>query len=120
MQEMNSQSKGGAAVDAAIDSAITTVRKIIVSCDASMGSSTMGAGVLHKKVADAGLKNISVTNSVIDGLPDDVYLVITHRDMTERAMRHAPQAQHISLTHFLDRKLYGDLVEHLMTAQKNH
>lgn len=116
MQEMKSQSKGGAAAPASVDGDLSTVRKIIVACDAGMGSSAMGAGVLRKKVADAGLKNISVTNSAINSLPDDVDLVITHRDLTERAMRHAPQAQHISLTNFLDSKLYGDLVERLLAV----
>ncbi|CAI0910601.1 PTS mannitol transporter subunit IICBA [Serratia ficaria] len=118
MQEMKSQSKGGAAAQAAVDGDLTTVRKIIVACDAGMGSSAMGAGVLRKKVNDAGLNNISVTNSAINNLPDDVDLVITHRDLTERAMRHAPQAQHISLTNFLDSKLYSDLVERLVAANK--
>ncbi|MBI6153684.1 PTS mannitol transporter subunit IICBA [Serratia surfactantfaciens] len=116
VQEMKSQSKGGAAAPSAVDGDLSTVRKIIVACDAGMGSSAMGAGVLRKKVADAGLKNISVTNSAINSLPDDVDLVITHRDLTERAMRHAPQAQHISLTNFLDSKLYGDLVERLLAV----
>ncbi|EMF05442.1 TPA: PTS mannitol transporter subunit IICBA [Serratia marcescens] len=116
VQEMKSQSKGSAAAPAAVDGDLSTVRKIIVACDAGMGSSAMGAGVLRKKVADAGLKNISVTNSAINSLPDDVDLVITHRDLTERAMRHAPQAQHISLTNFLDSKLYGDLVERLLAV----
>ncbi|MEG9605819.1 PTS mannitol transporter subunit IICBA [Serratia nematodiphila] len=116
VQEMKSQSKGGAAAPAAVDGDLSTVRKIIVACDAGMGSSAMGAGVLRKKVADAGLENISVTNSAINSLPDDVDLVITHRDLTERAMRHAPQAQHISLTNFLDSKLYGDLVERLLAV----
>lgn len=118
MQEMKSQSKGGAATPASVDGDLSTVRKIIVACDAGMGSSAMGAGVLRKKVADAGLKNISVTNSAINSLPDDVDLVITHRDLTERAMRHAPQAQHISLTNFLDSKLYSDLVDRLLAANK--
>ena len=117
MQEMKSQSKGGAAAPASVDGDLSTVRKIIVACDAGMSSSAMGAGVLRKKVADAGLKNISVTNSAINSLPD-VDLVITHRDLTERAMRHAPQAQHISLTNFLDSKLYSDLVDRLLAANK--
>ncbi len=44
----------------------------------------MGAGVLRKKIQDAGLSQISVTNSAINNLPPDVDLVITHRDLTER------------------------------------
>ncbi|GLY61481.1 PTS mannitol transporter subunit IICBA [Pectobacterium brasiliense] len=116
MQEMKASSKG-TATNAGISGDMSTVRKIIVACDAGMGSSAMGAGVLRKKVQDAGLANISVTNSAINSLPDDVDLVITHRDLTERAMRHAPQAQHISLTNFLDSGLYSDLVARLTAAQ---
>ncbi|MBN3199011.1 PTS mannitol transporter subunit IICBA [Pectobacterium brasiliense] len=116
MQEMKASSKG-TATNAGISGDMSTVRKIIVACDAGMGSSAMGAGVLRKKVQDAGLTNISVTNSAINSLPDDVDLVITHRDLTERAMRHAPQAQHISLTNFLDSSLYSDLVARLTAAQ---
>ncbi|WP_323636295.1 PTS mannitol transporter subunit IICBA [Pectobacterium polaris] len=116
MQEMKASSKG-TATNAGVSGDMSTVRKIIVACDAGMGSSAMGAGVLRKKVQDAGLTNISVTNSAINSLPDDVDLVITHRDLTERAMRHAPQAQHISLTNFLDSGLYSDLVARLTAAQ---
>ncbi|EFE96809.1 PTS mannitol transporter subunit IICBA [Serratia odorifera] len=120
MQDMKSSSKGGKpAANAAVDGDLSTVRKIIVACDAGMGSSAMGAGVLRKKVADAGLKNISVTNCAINSLPDDVDLVITHRDLTERAMRHAPQAQHISLSNFLDSNLYSDLTARLLAANKS-
>ncbi|MEE3652167.1 MULTISPECIES: PTS mannitol transporter subunit IICBA [unclassified Brenneria] len=117
MQDMKSASKGVDRANTGVSGDMSTVRKIIVACDAGMGSSAMGAGVLRKKVQDAGLKNISVTNSAINNLPDDVDLVITHRDLTERALRHAPQAQHISLTNFLDSQLYGDVVARLVAAQ---
>ncbi|WP_435955782.1 PTS mannitol transporter subunit IICBA [Dryocola sp. BD626] len=120
MQEMKAESKGGAAplaVGAGLSNDLSHVRKIIVACDAGMGSSAMGAGVLRKKVSDAGLKNISVTNCAINSLPEDVDLVITHRDLTERAMRQVPQAQHISLTNFLDSSLYSNLTERLVASQ---
>ncbi|HDX9145221.1 TPA: PTS mannitol transporter subunit IICBA [Klebsiella michiganensis] len=121
MQDMKAQSKGGATPLAAGDVAndLSHVRKIIVACDAGMGSSAMGAGVLRKKVQDAGLSNISVTNSAINNLPPDVDVVITHRDLTERAMRQVPQAQHISLTNFLDSGLYTSLTERLVSAQRH-
>lgn len=123
VQDMKAQSKGvttatGAAAPAGVAGDLSTVRKIIVACDAGMGSSAMGAGVLRKKVQDAKLSNISVTNMAINNLPDDVDLVITHRDLTERAMRQVPHAQHISLTNFLDSGLYTDLVSRLSEANK--
>lgn len=120
MQDMKAQSKGATPLTAGdVTNDLSHVRKIIVACDAGMGSSAMGAGVLRKKVQDAGLSNISVTNSAINSLPSDVDLVITHRDLTERAMRQAPQAQHISLTNFLDSGLYTSLTERLVAAQRH-
>ncbi|MGG5836805.1 MULTISPECIES: PTS mannitol transporter subunit IICBA [Enterobacteriaceae] len=121
MQDMKSESKGVATPLSAgdVSNDLSHVRKIIVACDAGMGSSAMGAGVLRKKVQDAGLTNISVTNSAINNLPPDVDLVITHRDLTERAMRQVPQAQHISLTNFLDSGLYTSLTERLVAAQRH-
>lgn len=118
MQDMKAASKGGAAGEATTGD-LSRVRKIIVACDAGMGSSAMGAGVLRKKVQDAGLSDISVTNCAINNLPGDVDIVITHRDLTERAMRQAPHAQHISLTNFLDSGLYNDLTERLVAAQRH-
>ena len=120
VQDMKAQSKGATPLAAGdVTNDLSHVRKIIVACDAGMGSSAMGAGVLRKKVQDAGLTNISVTNSAINSLPSDVDLVITHRDLTERAMRQAPQAQHISLTNFLDSGLYTNLTERLLAAQRH-
>lgn len=126
MQALKQQSKSGGklsgeqpqpapALDLSKD--LQHVRKIIVACDAGMGSSALGAGVLRKKVKDAGLNHISVSNCAINSLPDDVDLVITHQDLTERAMRHAPQAMHISLSNLLDSGLYTDLTTRLLAAK---
>ncbi|MCR3971620.1 PTS mannitol transporter subunit IICBA [Aeromonas veronii] len=94
---------------------LMAVRNIVVACDAGMGSSAMGAGMLRKRVQAAGL-DISVTNRAIDQLDDQVDWVITHKDLTERARRHAPNAHHISLTNFLDNGLYQELVQGLTQA----
>lgn len=97
---------------------LTEVKKIIVACDAGMGSSAMGAGVLRKKVQDANL-DINVINLAINNLPNDADIVITHKDLTERAKQYAPDAHHISLTNFLDSDLYSRLVVELIDAQTN-
>lgn len=100
----------------ATDVEMSLVRKIIVACDAGMGSSAMGASLLAKKVAAANL-NIDVTNSAINSLPDDVDIVITHEDLTPRAKNHAPHAKHLSLNNFLDNPFYDNLVSMLVNAQ---
>ncbi|WP_392566930.1 PTS mannitol transporter subunit IICBA [Utexia brackfieldae] len=111
---MKSQSKGQIS---AADFDLAKVKKIIVACDAGMGSSAMGAGVLRKKVQDAGL-DINVTNMAINNLPSDVDIVITHKDLTARAKEQVPNAHHISLSNFLDSDLYNQLVSSLASKQQ--
>ena len=95
---------------------LSNVTKIVVACDAGMGSSAMGAGVLRKKVQDANL-DINVINLAINNLTSDADIVITHKDLTQRAKQYAPNAHHISLTNFLDSDLYSQLVKELVAAQ---
>ncbi|SHO57100.1 PTS mannitol transporter subunit IICBA [Vibrio quintilis] len=117
VSEMKSASKGKQASNHHknhIDMA--SVEQIIVACDAGMGSSAMGAGMLRKKVQDTGL-NIRVTNLAINNLPKDAEIVITHQDLTDRACRHAPAAYHISLTNFLDNEAYNQLITQLLAAR---
>ncbi|WP_260260966.1 PTS mannitol transporter subunit IICBA [Vibrio intestinalis] len=118
MRDMKTGAKGGATVTAKDKSDINMadVNTIIVACDAGMGSSAMGASMLRKKVQDAGLA-ISVTNLAINNLPESVDIVITHKDLTDRARKHAPNAHHISLTNFLDSEMYNQLVTKLIAAQ---
>jgi len=104
--------KNAPAAQGSADVDMGKVSSIIVACDAGMGSSAMGASLLAKKVKSAGL-NINVTNCAINNLPNDVDIVITHKDLTPRAIKHAGQAKHLSLTNFLDSALYDGLVAEL-------
>lgn len=91
---------------------------VYVACDAGMGSSAMGAGMLRKKVQDAGL-NITVSNCAINNLPADARLVITHQDLTPLAQKRVPNAQHLSLKNFLDHDFYNQLVADLKNNTAN-
>ena len=116
MKGMKASPKGSPATVLAESSFnLANVRNIIVACDAGMGSSAMGASLLRKKVQEAGL-NISVTNCAINSLPQEVDIVITHKDLTDRARKHAANAQHLSLTNFLDSQVYNDLVTSIVAA----
>lgn len=95
---------------------LAMVQNIIVACDAGMGSSAMGASLLNKKIKVAGLK-INVTNLAINSLTESADIVITHKDLTDRARKHAPNAHHISLTNFLDSEMYNQLVTKLLSAK---
>ncbi|QEH17535.1 PTS mannitol transporter subunit IICBA [Histophilus somni] len=120
LEEMQAASKAMKGGNTATKSAVIDfeVKKIFVSCDAGMGSSAMGAGMLRKKVKDAGL-TIDVTNCAINDLPEDARLVITHQDLTLRAKKQVPNAIHLSLQNFLDNKFYDSLVLDLQAATKD-
>ncbi|MGL4391988.1 MAG: PTS mannitol transporter subunit IICBA [Fusobacteriaceae bacterium] len=91
------------------------ISKIVVACDAGMGSSAMGASILKKKVQASGL-NIDVTNKAINDLTNDIDIVITHKDLTSRAKKTVPKATHLSIDNFMDNKFYDNLVEELKNS----
>jgi PTS system mannitol-specific IIC component len=94
------------------EAAINTdkVNKIVFACDAGMGSSAMGASILRNKMKKAGL-DINVINTAINNLPADADVVITHKDLTDRAKAKLPNAAHISVENFLNSPKYDELVD---------
>ena len=112
---MKKQAKGIAAETAATVPAANTgkVTKIAFACDAGMGSSAMGATVLKKKLAAAGLEGIEVIHTPVSSIPADVQIVVTHEELGERAARSNPNAERILITNFLAAPEYATLVEDL-------
>jgi len=89
----------------------TPIRQIVFACDAGMGSSAMGASVLRKKIEAAGFGDVTVTNKAIANLTDDVDVVISHQDLTDRARQGAPSAVHVSVDNFMGSPRYDEIVE---------
>ena len=89
-----------------------TVNKVVFACDAGMGSSAMGASILRNKMKKAGI-DITVINTAINNLPSDADVVVTHKDLTDRAKAKLPNANHISVENFLNSPRYDELVESL-------
>jgi PTS system mannitol-specific IIC component len=93
------------------------IRSIVFACDAGMGSSAMGASVLRKKIQSAGHSEVTVVNKAISNLADDVDLVVTHQDLTERAKLKTPSAIHVSVDNFMASPKYDEIVE--LVSQSN-
>jgi mannitol PTS system EIICBA or EIICB component len=89
------------------------VHSIVFACDAGMGSSAMGASVLRNKIKKAGFDDVTVTNLAIANLTDDIDLIVTHRDLTPRALSMSPSAQHVSVDNFMNSPKYDEIVEEL-------
>ncbi|HEX5144933.1 MAG TPA: PTS mannitol transporter subunit IICBA [Mycobacterium sp.] len=101
-------SVAGALVGSAAGAPITSV---VFACDAGMGSSAMGASVLRKKIQKAGFGNVTVVNQAISNLTDTYGLVVTHRDLADRARQRTPSAVHISVDDFMNSPRYDEIVD---------
>jgi len=88
-----------------------TVKSIVFACDAGMGSSAMGASVLRKKIQDAGYRDVTVVNKAIADLEDTFDVVVSHKDLIDRASQKTPSATHVAVDNFLGSPRYDDVVE---------
>lgn len=117
---MKRQAKGiSEAAPAASTAAVSAkdIRKIAFACDAGMGSSAMGATVLKKKIAAAGITGIEVIHTPVSSIPQDVQVVVTHQELGERAAHSNPNAKLILITNFLAAPQYDELVEELKAGR---
>jgi PTS system mannitol-specific IIC component len=87
------------------------IHSIVFACDAGMGSSAMGASVLRKKVHDAGFPEVTVVNKAISNLEDEFDLVVTHRDLSDRARAKTPSAVLVPVDNFMASPRYDEIVE---------
>ncbi|RHW25764.1 PTS mannitol transporter subunit IICBA [Nocardioides immobilis] len=87
------------------------VTSIVFACDAGMGSSAMGASVLRRKIQSAGFDDVTVVNQAIANLTDSHGVVVTHRDLTDRARQKTPSAVHVSVDDFMASPRYDEIVD---------
>jgi PTS system mannitol-specific IIC component len=95
------------------------VSKIIIACDAGMGSSAMAATNLKGKLRNAGV-DIPVINTSINEIPEDAELVITHWGLTARAASTAKKAEHISINDYFNDPKLEELVLRLKGAEASN
>ena len=109
--EMQAMKGKPAPVAAALAGGTGPISSIVFACDAGMGSSAMGASVLRKKIHGAGFTDMKVTNQSIANLTDTYGLVVSHRDLTDRARQKTPSALHVSVDDFMNSPRYDEIVE---------
>jgi mannitol-specific phosphotransferase system IIBC component len=65
------------------------VRKVVIACDAGMGSSVMVAGTLRKKLKKY---DVTVEHTPVNNIPADTQVVLCHAGLADRAAGIAPGA----------------------------
>lgn len=86
------------------------VSKIYFACDAGMGSSAMGSSILTKIAKERGM-DVPVENVSIDELPSNAEVVITYKNLVNRARRKAPNALFIGIKDFMDKREFVELMD---------
>jgi PTS system mannitol-specific IIC component len=96
----------------------SAVHSIVFACDAGMGSSAMGATVMRNKIKKAGIEGVTVVNQSIANLDGSADLVITQRELTQRAEEMSPNSVHVSVDNFMGSPKYDEVVA-MLESQKN-
>ena len=76
----------------------SSVKKLIVACDAGMGSSVMLASTLKKQLAKSG---VTVEHSPVASIPSDADVVVTQAGLADRARHVVPDVPVIPFQLFL-------------------
>lgn len=74
------------------------VHKLVIACDAGMGSSVMLAGQLRRALKK---QQVDVQHTPVDSIPADADVVVCHSGLADRARRGAPGLPIISFDVFV-------------------
>jgi len=74
------------------------VTKLVIACDAGMGSSVMVAGQMRKRLAPYG---VEVVHTPVDQIPVDAQVVLTHEGLAKRAEAKAAGALVVPFSSYL-------------------
>jgi mannitol-specific phosphotransferase system IIBC component len=74
------------------------IRKVVVACDAGMGSSVMLASQMRKKLKPY---NVEVEHSPVNNIPQDAQIVLTQAELADRARGIAPNAVVVPFKQFM-------------------
>lgn len=94
-----------------------TVKSIAYACDAGIGSSTMGATVLQKKLKAAGIEDVKVFHIAVENLPADCQVVVTQELLLDRVKEAQPDAYHVAVTDFINAPQYEELIANIKKAK---
>jgi PTS system mannitol-specific IIB component len=86
----------------------SSVKKLIVACDAGMGSSVMLASQLKKQLAKSG---VTVEHSPVANIPSDADVVVTQAGLAERARGVVPDVPVVPFQLFLGDPSVAKLVK---------
>jgi mannitol-specific phosphotransferase system IIBC component len=92
----------------------SSIKKLIVACDAGMGSSVMLASTLKKQLAKSG---VIVEHSAVAHIPSDADVVVTQTGLADRARHVVPEIPVIPFQLFLGDPAVARLVKAIQNGE---
>ncbi len=92
----------------------SSIKKLIVACDAGMGSSVMLAGTLKKQLAKSG---VIVEHSPVAQIPSDADVVVTQVNLADRARGVVPDIPVVPFQLFLGDPVVAKLVKAIQNGE---
>jgi mannitol-specific phosphotransferase system IIBC component len=90
----------------------SAIHKVVVACDAGMGSSVMLASQLRRQLSD---RSVTVEHTPVNSIPADADVIVVHTGLAQRARASAPDTVIVPVRVFI-----GDpAVNAIVAAVKN-
>jgi mannitol-specific phosphotransferase system IIBC component len=90
------------------------VKKIVIACEAGMGSSLMVTNQLKKKVKQANL-TVKVEHTPARAIPKDAQIVVVHKGLAKLAREKAPWAVVLPFDNFMNIPAFDLIVKALQS-----
>ena len=82
------------------------VKKVVIACEAGMGSSVLLTQQLKKKLGGHG---VSVTHSPVNQIPDDADLVLCHKGLSSRARQQAGETPVLAFNVYMGDPVFDEV-----------
>lgn len=92
--------------------AAAEVKKIVIACEAGMGSSVMVTNQLKKKLKKANLE-VQVAHTPARSIPKDAQIVVVHKGLSKLVQEKAPWAVIIPFDNFMNIPAFDQIVQAL-------
>jgi len=84
------------------------IRKLVVACEAGMGSSVLLVTQLRDRLKDTG---VEVVHSAVSQIPSDADVIVSHRGLEATARKMAPDTVVVPFDMFLGDPAFDRVVE---------
>ncbi|WVH36303.1 PTS mannose transporter [Mycoplasmoides gallisepticum] len=91
---------------------VAKAKKVMFACEAGMGSSAMGAGMIKKMINNLGVKDVEVANCAIKDLPNDIDIIVTQKTFVDYVSKKYKNSYVYGVNQYLKKKdEYKELID---------